>query len=145
SPAHPEYAKLTEMKRDVAGAKKLLADAGYPNGIDLSVTVPNDVPWIPVQVEACVEQWKEAGIRPSINLVPGAQYWEVWTKVPVGATIWYHRPLGVMLYGLAYRSGVPWNESSYSNAEFDKLLSEAEGLLEVGKRREVMAKLEKIM
>jgi peptide/nickel transport system substrate-binding protein len=145
SPAHPDYAKLPEMKRDVAAAKKLLADAGFANGIEATLTVPNDNPWIAVQVENCVEQWKEAGINIKINLVPGAQYWDVWTNVPMGATIWYHRPLAVMLYGLAYRTGVPWNESSYSNAEFDKLLTQAEGMLDVEKRREVMAKLEKIM
>jgi peptide/nickel transport system substrate-binding protein len=50
-----------------------------------------------------------------------------------------------MVLGLAYRTGVPWNESSYSNPEFDRLLTEAEGILEVDKRREVMAKLEQIL
>jgi len=32
-----------------------------------------------------------------------------------------------MVLGLAYRTGTPWNESSYSNPEFDKLLTQAEG------------------
>lgn len=39
----------------------------------------------------------------------------------------------------------PRNESGYSNAEFDRLLTEAEGILDVDKRREVIAKLEEIM
>ena len=92
-----------------------------------------------------VEQWKEAGIRVKINVMPSAQYWNVWTKVPFGFTTWAHRPLGIMVLGLAYRTGVPWNESNWSNAEFDKLLTEAEGTLDVEKRRDVMAKLEAIM
>ena len=50
-----------------------------------------------------------------------------------------------MVLGLAYRSGVPWNESSYSNPAFDQLLTEAEGIVDVGERRKAMAKLEKIM
>jgi peptide/nickel transport system substrate-binding protein len=50
-----------------------------------------------------------------------------------------------MTLGLAYRTGVPWNESNYSNAEFDKLLSESEGILDVDKRRTVVAKLEAIL
>ena len=53
--------------------------------------------------------------------------------------------VGVMVLGLAYRSGTPWNESSYANPEFDKLLTEAEGILEVDRRRVVMAKLEQLL
>ena len=77
--------------------------------------------------------------------MPAALYWDVWTKVPFGCTIWYHRPLGIMILGLAYRTGVPWNESSYANAEFDRLLTEAEGIIDPDDRRKVMEKLEKIM
>jgi len=51
----------------------------------------------------------------------------------------------VLNYALAYRTGVPWNESKFSNAEFDRLLTEAEGTLDVDKRRLIMAKLEQIM
>jgi peptide/nickel transport system substrate-binding protein len=142
---HPEYAKLEPAKRDVEGAKRLLAEAGYQNGIDLEVACAVDPEWQLISMQVMVQQWKEAGIRVKIKSMPGAQYWDVWDKVPFGYTLWYHRPLGVMIYGLAYRSGVPWNESSYSNPEFDKLLSEAEGILDVEQRREVMAKLEHIM
>lgn len=145
APIHPEYAKLPPFTRDVAAAKKLLAEAGYPNGIDTEIWVANDYPWHAVAIQTMANQWKEAGIKVKINVVPGATYWDVWTKVPVGFTVWYHRPLGIMALGLAYRTGVPWNESSYSNPEFDRLLTKAEGILDVDKRREVMAQLEKIM
>jgi peptide/nickel transport system substrate-binding protein len=142
---HPEYAQLAPMKRDVEGAKKLLAEAGYPNGIDVAISVPKDPPFKSVMVQAAVEQWKEAGIRTRIDLMPAALYWDVWTKVPFGCTIWYHRPLGIMVLGLAYRAGVPWNESSYANAEFDRLLTEAEGVIDPDERRKIMEQLEKIM
>jgi len=144
-PVHPEYAKLPPFNRDVAKAKKLLADAGYPNGIDVEIAARPQPDWELVAVQTMVEQWKDAGIRVKINVMPSTQYWDVWTKVPFGFTTWAHRPLGVMTLGLAYRTGVPWNESAYSNPEFDKLLSQAEGILEVDKRREVMAKLEAIL
>jgi peptide/nickel transport system substrate-binding protein len=147
SPTHPEYAKIPVPARDVAKAKALLAEAGYPNGVDVEITArsSDSSAWELVAVQAMVEQWKDAGIRAKINVLPSTQYWEVWTKVPFGMTTWAHRPLGVMTYSLAYRTGGSWNESGYSNPEFDKLLAEAEGLLDAGKRREVMAKLEAIM
>jgi hypothetical protein len=58
--------------------------------------------------------------------MPSTQYWQNWTKVPFGFTTWAHRPLGIMVLGLAYRTGAAWNESNWSNKEFDALLAEAE-------------------
>jgi len=63
----------------------------------------------------------------------------------MGLTPWFHRPLGVMALGLAYRSGAPWNESSYSNPKFDQLIDKAGGILDVDKRREVMKELEELL
>jgi peptide/nickel transport system substrate-binding protein len=96
-------------------------------------------------VRVAVEHWKEAGIRVAIKVMPGAQYWDVWDKVPLGTTQWYHRPLGIMNLGLAYRTGVPWNESSYANPEFDRLLTQAEGILDPVERRKAMEKLQRIL
>ena len=145
SPVHPEYAKLPPFTRDVAKAKKLLAEAGYPNGIDTEIACKPQPPWELIAVQAMVEQWKEAGIRVKINTMPSTQYWEVWTKTPFGFTTWAHRPLGVMSLALAYRTGVPWNESKYSNPEFDRLLTMAEGTIDVTARREIMSQLERIL
>ena len=145
APIHPEYAKLPPVTRDIAKAKALLAEAGYPNGIDVDFTVRTTPAWEPAAAQIMAEQWKEAGIRAKITVLPDTQYWEVWTKLPFGFTTWAHRPLGVLNYALAYRTGVPWNESKFSNAEFDRLLTQAEGTLDVDKRREIMAKLEQIM
>ena len=142
---HPEYAKLPEMTRDPAAAKALLAEAGHPDGIDVEIAANNNDPWQINAVQAMVEQWKEADIRVKINIMPGAAFWDVWDKVPFGMTGWAHRPLGLMVLGLAYRTGVPWNESAYSNTEFDQLLTKAEGILDVDERREVMAELQRIM
>src|SRR5262245_9810621 len=86
SPIHPEYAKLAPFQRDVAKAKKLLADAGYPNGIDTEIACKPDPAVELLAVQALVEQWKEAGIRVKINVMPSTQFWEVWRKVTLGYT-----------------------------------------------------------
>lgn len=145
SPIHPEYAALPPMKRDLAGARKLLAEAGYPNGIDLEIAANNDEAWEVSAVQALVQMWAEAGIRVKIKVMPGSAFWDVWDKLPFSMTNWTHRPLGIMVLGLAYRSGVPWNESAYSNPEFDKLLTKAEGILDIEERRKAMVPIEKLM
>ena len=147
APVHPEYAKLTFMKQDIPAAKKLLAEAGYPNGIDAEITCKKDPEWEYIAVQAMVNMWKEAGARIKINVLPSAQYWDVWNAPtnPLAFTPWTHRPLGVMVLGLAYRTGVPWNESFWSSKKFDETLAKAEGIPDPNERRKVMAELEKIM
>ncbi|MDJ0607431.1 MAG: ABC transporter substrate-binding protein [Kiloniellales bacterium] len=145
SPIHPDYFPLPEMKRDVAAAKKLLADAGHSDGIKIEIACKQDPSWELTAVQAMVEQWKEAGIRVDINVMPSAQFWDNWDKVPFGFTSWTHRPLGFMVLSLAYRSGVPWNESNYANPKFDEILTKAEGTLDVEERKLLIKELEMIM
>ena len=143
---HPEYFKLPPFKQDIAGAKKLLAEAGYPDGIELTCNVGNtDGVWEQNSVAVLKEDAAKAGINIIMNVMPMAQYWDVWTKAPLSLTSWTHRPLAVMVLGLAYRSGVPWNESSYNNPAFDAALDEAEATLNVETRRVKMEKVEKIL
>jgi len=145
APELPDYGKVPNIDRNIARAKQLLKEAGFPDGFETELAVPTDYDWITAQCQAAVEQWKAIGVRVKLNVMPGAEYWDVWTRVPFGCTSWAHRPLGVMLLNLAYRTGVPWNESGYSNPEFDRLLNEAGGILEAEKRASVMQKLETIL
>ncbi|MDP7547535.1 MAG: ABC transporter substrate-binding protein, partial [Alphaproteobacteria bacterium] len=70
-------------------------------------------------------------------------YWKTWDKTPFGFTAWTHRPLGVRVQNLAYRSGVPWNESHHNDPEYDRMLDAASGALDVEVRRKLIAKVEK--
>ena len=143
---HPEYFKLPPFQQDIAGAKKLLKEAGYPDGIEVTCTVGNTSgTWEQNSVAVLKEDAAKAGINIKMNVMPAAQYWDVWDKEPLSLTDWSHRPLGTMMMGLAYRSGVPWNECSYSNPDFDAALTKAEGILDVEDRRAEMEKVEKIL
>jgi peptide/nickel transport system substrate-binding protein len=145
APVHPEYAALPKYGRDIAQAKQLLAQAGYPNGFEIDMVTRPDPIWELNTVQALAEQFKDIGVKVNIKPLPSAQYWEVWTKVPFSLTGWGHRPLGVMTLALAYRSNAAWNESGYANPEFDALLDQANGILDPKKRSVVMAKIETLM
>jgi peptide/nickel transport system substrate-binding protein len=145
APVHPEYAALPKYGRDIVKAKKLLAEAGYPNGFEIDMVTRPDPIWELNTVQALAEQFKDIGVKVNIKPLPSAQYWEVWTKVPFSLTGWGHRPLGIMTLALAYRSNAAWNESGYSNPEFDALLDQADGILDPKKRSVVMAKIEALM
>lgn len=145
APSHPEYAALPKYAKDVEKAKALLAEAGYPNGFEFDMVTRPDPIWELNTAQVLVEQFKEIGLKINIKSLPSAQYWEVWTTAPFSLTAWGHRPLAIMTLGLAYRSNAAWNESHFSNAEFDRLLTEAEGILDPKERSKVMAKIEAIM
>ena len=143
APIHPEYAALPKQKQDYAMAKKLLAEAGLANDLEVRLDVKKEPPWEVAVAQAFAEMCKPAGIRIKINVMPNSQYWKTWDKTPFGFTAWTHRPLGVMVQNLAYRSGVPWNESHHNDPEYDRMLDAASGALDVEVRRKLIAKVEK--
>jgi peptide/nickel transport system substrate-binding protein len=145
-PVQPDYFPLSQPARDVVGARQLLKEAGYEHGIDLTIVAGNnDGPWHQAVCEALRDQVKEAGINLAVDVVPATKFWEVWNKVPFGATSWGHRPLGTMTLAQAYRSGASWNESHFSDPDFDQALAEVEATLDIAERKAKMHKVEKIL
>ena len=145
SPIHPEHFALPAIKQDYALAKKLLAEAGHGDGLTVKIDLGQADAWHTAAMQAFKQQLEPAGITLNLNIMPGASYWDVWDKTPFGFTQWTHRPLGVMVLNLGYRSGVPWNESAYSNPEFEKALDAAGAILEVDARRKAMEKVQAIL
>lgn len=110
---------------DVEGAMALLAEAGYPDGIDIEISTSDlDQHWVNI-AEVYQQQAAAAGINVSINMEPSDGYWsDVWMQHPAFLSWWSSRPADQIL-NEAFRSGASWNESRYSNTEFDAKLDAA--------------------
>jgi peptide/nickel transport system substrate-binding protein len=146
APFQPDYGAVEPARRDIAKARRLLAEAGRPDGIDLTLTLGNTQGrWEQDTAQVLQQNCAEAGIRLRLNVIPPAEYWSVWTKTPFGLTYWSHRPLGVMLYDLAYRTGSAWNESRFADPAFDQALDAALALLDPRLRAAKMARAEAIL
>ncbi|MBZ9990733.1 ABC transporter substrate-binding protein [Mesorhizobium sp. BH1-1-5] len=143
SPIHPEYYPLPKKERDAAGAKKLMADAGQADFEHELITVEDE--WQKNTGDAIAGQLRDAGIKVKRTVLPGSTFWNDWTKYPYSMTIWYMRPLGVQVLALGYRTGEAWNETAYSNPEFDAKLKDALSQIDVAKRKEVMKDVEAIL
>lgn len=142
-PIHPEYAQLPPLVVDPAAARAELEAAGH--GATEFELISVDEPWQMSTCDAVAAQCRDAGINVKRTVLPGATFWNDWTKYPWSATEWNMRPLGVQILNLAYRSGVDWNEAGFSNAEFDTLLDQANGIADADARRVVMERLQQIM
>jgi peptide/nickel transport system substrate-binding protein len=146
---NPEYCKKPIPKYDPQKAKDLLKQAGYANGLDATMVVPNGYPDVVRWSEVFKEDAAPAGLRINLKPIPNSQYWETWSENALGITTWGHRPLGTMMLNIAYAADdkgkpVPWNETRWVDKEFNELLIQANGTLDVEARRKIFCKLEDI-
>ena len=142
-PIHPEYAELPKIPRDIAKATALMTEAGQIDHEFELISYEADYVKNPGDVIA--EQCREAGIKVKRTVIPGSSFWNDWTKYPWSTTEWNMRPLGVQVLALAYRTGEAWNETAYSNKDFDAKLGAALAIADAGKRKVLMAGIEKIL
>ena len=143
-PVHPEYDdSVGRLPHDPAKAKALMEEAGMADFEHELMSIDDD--WRKNTTDAVAAQLRDAGINVKRTILPGSTFWNDWVKYPFSSTNWNHRPLGTQILALAYRSGEAWNESGFSNAEFDSLLAEANSIADADARREVMGKLQAIM
>ncbi|WP_224544794.1 ABC transporter substrate-binding protein [Mesorhizobium sp. CA16] len=139
-PMHPEFADIGPAKRDVEQAKKLISESGKADHEYELISV--DVEWQKSTADAIAAQIREAGLKIKRTVLPAATFWNDWAKFPYSCTEWLGRPLGVQVLALAYKSGGAWNESAYSNKEFDELLDKALATPDAAQRKEIMVKIE---
>jgi peptide/nickel transport system substrate-binding protein len=142
-PMHAEYADIGPQVRDVAKAKALLADAGQSDHQYELISLDDD--WQKSTADAVAGQMRDAGLKVARKVIPAATFWNDWNKYPFSCTEWLGRPLGVQVLALAYKSGVPWNESGYSDPKFDALLEKALAMPNPDERRKIMADIETIL
>ncbi|CDX25380.1 Family 5 extracellular solute-binding protein [Mesorhizobium plurifarium] len=140
---HPEYYPVPEKKRDVEAAKRLMAEAGqtdYEHEL-----ISSDEEWLKDSGDVIAAQLRDAGIKVRRTVIPWVTFWNRWLEYPLAITNWNMRPLGVQVLALAYRSGVPWNETGWSNPDFDKRLDEALTVPSPEKRKDLMKEIETLL
>lgn len=66
---------IQDIPYDPAKAKELLAEAGFPEGFQLTLHVPNDrYPQGPEVAQAVAQFWSRVGVKTKIDVVPWAVY-----------------------------------------------------------------------
>lgn len=143
SPLQPDFADLPQPPRDAQAALALLREAGAEQVTFELVSGDDD--FVRDSCDAVAAQMRDAGFTVKRTILPTSVYWESWRTFPFSATEWLMRPLGVQIYALAYRSNAPWNETGFSDPDFDALLTEALGIPDAERRRDLMARLERII
>lgn len=118
----PELAE--RYPQDIEKAKKLLTEAGYPDGFEMTITVPNNYQQHIDTAQVLAEQLKQVGIQAEIQLIE----WDSWLSDVYADRKFQSTVVGV---DAAYLSGSALLERfcsesdknfiNYKNAEYDTL------------------------
>ncbi len=149
TPLNSAYRFNTELppkKADIAKAKKLLADAGYPKGLEATL-IASDSPATRTQLGVAVrEMAKAAGFTINVQTMPHSTYLDqVWKKGAFYVGFYNLQPSADQIFSLLYTSNAAWNETRWNNATFDKLVAEARTTVVDARRRELYAEAQRLM
>lgn len=132
--------------RDVEAARALLAEAGYPDGLQLTLHTP-DTGGRPDLAAVLKEQWAEAGVEVEISVEPESVYYgdDGWLEVDLGITGWGSRPYPQFYFDTMLVTGAQWNESHFSDPEFDALAATAGTTLDEAERVQAYSDAQKLL
>jgi peptide/nickel transport system substrate-binding protein len=149
-PTSPIYNSVVKAPaRDVAQAKKLLAQAGHPNGVKVTLyTSDARVGMLPLALMT-QQMARDAGFDINIQTVP----WDVflntiWEKQNFYVNNWFARPTNdtsISPFFMTRDKGGSLNDYFYSNPEVDKILGEAQGELDAEKRKQLYGKAQALI
>ncbi|MSP48764.1 MAG: ABC transporter substrate-binding protein [Alphaproteobacteria bacterium] len=145
---------LRPEKFDPDGAKKLLADAGFPNGFAITIHGPNDRYINDGRIiQTIAQMWSRIGIEAKVEALPWATFAtkatnQEFTIYLVGwgsGTGETSSTLRSLLATFNRDTGMGQaNRGRYSNPELDKVLAEALKTVDDKKRGELLAKASEI-
>jgi peptide/nickel transport system substrate-binding protein len=135
-PVYKDYYLDKQPAVDIAKAKELLQAAGQPNlKITLYLADLGDGKAI---ATVWKEQMAQIGVTVNIQVLPSAVYYGTgdtsWMKCDFGLTIWASRPTPVAYFNLAYVTGGLYNESHWSDPEFDSVTKQINSEVDPVKR-----------
>lgn len=127
---------------DPAKAKKLLADAGYPNGFEFELSTSQNESWgLPI-VEAIIPYLDKVGIKLKPKLVEVTVLTEIAMKGEhqafIGSNLTGPDSLATLRCFYSKTPRTACNYTSFNNPEFDKLLDAAGEASDMAKRNDLL-------
>jgi peptide/nickel transport system substrate-binding protein len=147
-PSHAFFGKDVAMKPDLVAAKKLLAEAGHPNGFEVTLIVPEGRPERERMGIAAREMLKGIGVSVNIQRVPWDKFLaDVEGKAAFSVNGFFSRPtVDTSLYPW-YHSAGSWNTGlwHYKNERVDQILDTARQTDSPEARRKLYMELQQVV
>lgn len=153
----PLFGTSPDMKPvgyDLEGAKKLLAEAGYPNGFEVTLGTPNDRYINDEKVaQAAAQMLTRAGIKTNVDAMTASTFFSRRNKYEFSLYLagWgadsgeMLNPLVALLATMDAKTGMGHtNRGRYSNPELDALIKQASQTVDEKKREELLRQASKL-
>ncbi len=153
----PLFGTSPDMKPvafDPDGAKKLLADAGYPNGFEVTLGTPNDRYINDEKVaQAAAQMLTRIGIKTNIDAMTASTFFSRRNKYEFSLYLagWgadsgeMLNPLVALVATMDSKTGMGHtNRGRYSNPELDTLIKQASSTVDEKKREELLRQASKL-
>lgn len=133
-------------ERDPEAAAELLAEAGYPDGLDMELNLLDTLNFPDLAV-VLKQQWAEAGINVEVVTLPESVYYGEgrWLEVNLGITGWGHRAYPQFYLDTMLKCGAKWNETRFCDDELDAAIETAGSALDEEARIEAYHTVQRIM
>jgi peptide/nickel transport system substrate-binding protein len=144
---NPYYAPTTPKHAyDPTKAKQLLAEAGYPNGINVELWTSNERVGLQELAVAVQQMAAPAGITLEVKTVPWSVFNStVYKKKSLYVNNWFGRgTIDETLYAY-FRTGGGWNEGDFSKPELDRILDEGRSTVDMEKRKKIYAQAQQFI
>jgi peptide/nickel transport system substrate-binding protein len=140
---------------DPAAARKLLTEAGYPKGFNITMTAANDrTPYNVEVAQAIAQMWSRIGVNTKVNGVPTSVYARLGgaLKLPVYLGSWGNTSMepGVTMTQLLHTvdkaaSKGSYNWSGYSNTKFDELVDSGMAKVDPKEREQTLQEATRVV
>ncbi len=134
--------------QDIDKAKELLAEAGYPNGFDFTITVPSNYTQHVDTAQVLVEEFKEIGVNATIQEVEWNSWLsDVYTNREFESTVIGVDASTLTAYALLsrFRSDASNNFINFNNADYDAAFDAAVSATDDAEKVEKYKECEKIL
>lgn len=149
TPLSPEYRFATGIAapaRDPRAARRLLAEAGYPRGLRVTLPVANRPAARTQLAVALKEMAREGGFEIEVQTVAWETYLaNVWRKAHFTVGSFNMQPHEDSILTLLLTSDAPWADTAWNNAEFDRAVYGARETLDENRRRELYVEAQRLM